>query len=206
VATVTCATDDSPSRGSAGLGSDSARIAERPTAVPGFRSLYENYFDFVWTCTRRLGVPVDAIDDVVQEIFIVVHARLPTVERPASLRSWLYSVVRRTVSTYHRSRHARAARETHQPSADAQASPMQPSPLDLAVLSDELKLLWRLLDEIDGRKREVLVLAEIEQMTMPEIAQAVGIPLNTAYSRLRAARQEFNEAFARHRAAQKTSR
>jgi len=151
-----------------------------------------------------MGVPEEGIDDVVQEIFVVVHARLHTVERPASLRSWLYGVVRRTVSTYHRARQTRTAREFAQPTLDDNASPMQPSPLDLAVLNDEVKLLWRLLGDLDARKREVLVLAELEQMTMPEIADAIGIPLNTAYSRLRAAREEFNEAYLRYRASEKS--
>ena len=180
-----------------------ARPAPREvqTALPCFRSVYDDYFDFVWTCARRLGVPTDAVDDVVQEVFVVVHARIKTLERPASLRSWLYGVVRRTVSTFHRARHARSARESSEP-FDDNASPMQPSPLDLALLSDELRLLWRLLGELDPVKREVFVLAELEEMTAPEIAEAFGIPLNTAYSRLRAARQEFDAAFARHAAQQ----
>jgi RNA polymerase sigma-70 factor (ECF subfamily) len=177
---------------------------EESTVLPSFGSIYKEYFDFVWSSARRLGVTLDAIDDVVQEVFIVVHGRLHTVERPASLRSWLYSVVRRTVSMYHRGRHTRSARESHGPAPDDSANPMQPSPLDLALLSDELKLLWRLLGELDPAKREVLVLAELEEMTAPEIAQAIGVPLNTAYSRLRAARQEFNAAFARCAAQQKT--
>jgi RNA polymerase sigma-70 factor (ECF subfamily) len=182
------------------------RVAE-PTytaPLPPFRAIYDKYFDFVWTCARRLGVPTEAVDDVVQEIFIVVHARLPTVERPASLRSWLYGVVRRTVSTYHRARHARGARESVEAEVEDHAGPMQPSPLDLAVLSDELQLLWRLLGELSPAKREVLMLAELEEMTMPEIAEAIGIPLNTAYSRLRAARHEFSDAFSRHAAKQRT--
>lgn len=197
--TATCSADDSRPNGREAVQGEEGRAA----AVPSFRSVYDAYFDFVWMCARRLGVPMEAIDDVVQEAFIVVHARLRTLEQPASLRSWLYGVVRRTVSTYHRSRHARAARESSEPAAMASTSPMQPSPLDLAVLGDELKLLWRLLGQLDARKREVLVLAELEEMTMPEIAEATGIPLNTAYSRLRAARQEFNEAFSRHLATQK---
>ncbi|MBV9947818.1 MAG: sigma-70 family RNA polymerase sigma factor [Myxococcales bacterium] len=171
--------------------------------LPSFRSIYDGYFDFVWSCVRRLGVPEEAVDDVVQEVFIVVHARLHTVERPASLRSWLYSVLRRTVSTYHRARQARAARESPVATPGDQADPMQPSPLDLAVLGDDLKLLWRLLGELDPVKREVLVLAELEEMTAPEVAEATGVPLNTAYSRLRAARQDFDAAFARSAARQK---
>ncbi len=69
------------------------------------------------------------------------------------------------------------------------------------MLSEDAKLLWRLLGELDERKREVLILAELEEMTAPEIAEAIGIPLNTAYSRLRAARHEFDEALLRHRSA-----
>jgi RNA polymerase sigma-70 factor, ECF subfamily len=175
---------------------------EAPTVLPSFRSVYDDYFDFVWTCARRLGVPSDAVDDVVQEVFVVVHARLKTVEKPASLRSWIYGVVRRTVSTFHRSRRARSAGEAPAPVDDC-SDLMQPSPLDLAVLSDDLKLLWRLLGELGPLKREVFVLAELEEMTMPEIAEAIGVPLNTAYSRLRVARQEFNEAFARQAAQEK---
>jgi RNA polymerase sigma-70 factor (ECF subfamily) len=184
-----------------------AHPASRETSavLPSFRCVYDDYFDFVWTSTRRLGVPVDAVDDVVQEIFVVVNARMNTVEQPASLRSWIYGVVRRTVSTYHRARRVRGANESHDPFEDG-ASPLQPSPLDLTVLSDEIRLVWRLLGELGPLKREVFVLAELEEMTMPEIAEAIGVPLNTAYSRLRIAREEFNEALARYEAAQKWRR
>jgi RNA polymerase sigma-70 factor (ECF subfamily) len=178
---------------------------EASAVLPSFRSVYDDYFDFIWTSTRRLGVPVDAVDDVVQEIFVVVNARMNTVEQPASLRSWIYGVVRRTVSTYHRARRVRGASEWHDPFEDG-ASPLQPSPLDLTVLSDEIRLLWRLLAELGPLKREVFVLAELEEMTMPEIAEAIGVPLNTAYSRLRVAREEFNEALARHEAQERERR
>jgi RNA polymerase sigma-70 factor (ECF subfamily) len=171
--------------------------------APSFRAVYDGYFGFVWTCARRMGVPPDAIDDVVQDIFITIHGRLGTLERPASLRSWLYGVVRRTVSMYHRGRNTRVAREAPSPEIDETSNPMQLSPLDLAVLSDELQLLWALLGELDPPKREVFILAELEEMTAPEIAEAVAIPLNTAYSRLRAARQEFQLAFTRAAARRK---
>jgi len=178
---------------------------ETSAVLPSFRSVYDDYFDFVWTNTRRLGVTMDAVDDVVQEIFLVVHARLSTLERPESLRSWIYGVVRRTVSSHHRARRVRDARESQDPFEDI-ANPMQPSPLDLAVLSDQVRLLWRLLGELGPLKREVFVLSELEQMTVPEIAEAVGIPLNTAYSRLRVARQELDEALARYAAQPKERR
>lgn len=176
---------------------------EGAARLPSFRSVYHDYFSFVWSWTRRLGVPTDALDDVVQEVFVVVHRRLDTLERPESLRSWLYSIVRRTASTYHRGRRMRSGRESPEPFEYELANALQPSPLDLAVLSDDLQVLWRLIGTLDPRKRDVFVLAELEEMTVPEIAEAIGIPLNTAYSRLRAARQEFNEAFADYSAEQK---
>ena len=181
------------------------RNHHRALSVLSFRAIYDAHFDFVWTCARHLGVPSDAIDDVVQEIFLVVHARLHTLAQPASLRSWLYGVVRRTASTYRRGRRSRAARESCDLTLDTSKRPPM-SPLDRAVLREDWELLWCLLDELDPRKREVLVLSELEEMTVPEIAGAVGIPVNTAYSRLRAARQEFNDAFLRHRAAKKGNR
>jgi RNA polymerase sigma-70 factor (ECF subfamily) len=63
-----------------------------------------------------------------------------------------------------------------------------------------VKLLSSLLEELDEEKREVFVLAELEEMTVPEISQAIEIPVNTVYSRLRAARLAFEEALARHAA------
>jgi RNA polymerase sigma-70 factor (ECF subfamily) len=190
---------------SSGSGELCATESVRADPIPPFRALYEQYFDFVWSCARRLAVPMAAIDDVVQEVFIVVHAKLPTLEQPASLRSWLYGIVRRTVSTHHRAQRSRTARESPGGNVDENANPMQPTPLDLAITGDELRLICQLLDELDDSKREILMLAELEDMTVPEIAEAVGIPLNTAYSRLRVARRKFNELFSRH-ATQRSTR
>ena len=168
--------------------------------VPSFSQIYKLYFNFVWSCTRRLGVSEAETDDVVQEIFIVIHARLNTLERPESLRSWIYGIVRRTVSTYHRAKRAKlASTATFDTEHDTQY-PQLPSPQQLAEQSDQVRLLWSLLEKLDAPKREVFVLAELDEMTVPEIALATEVPLNTVYSRLRAARHELDEALARHNA------
>jgi RNA polymerase sigma-70 factor (ECF subfamily) len=161
-----------------------------------FSVIYQTYFDFVWRCTRRLGVGPQSIDDVVQEIFIVIHARLSTLNSPTALRSWIYGIIRRTVLAHSRMDRARA-----ESPLDATDEPsLMPTPLDVAEHTDQVKLLWRLLAELDGPKREAFVLAELEEMTMPDIAQALEIPLGTVYSRVRAARQSFDAALARHTA------
>jgi len=168
--------------------------------VTPFEALYRQYFNFVWSSVRRLGVPPEAVDDVVQEIFIVIHSRVHTLERPEALRSWIYSVVRRTVSDHHRGRRVKEAsgvKLASEPEGRSQPA----TPFDVAEQNDQVKLLYSLLEELDETKREVFAMAELDELTVPEIAEILEIPLNTAYSRLRAARQAFEEALARRSAA-----
>lgn len=168
--------------------------------VPPFETIYHQYFDFVWAMTLRLGVSRAATDDVVQEIFMVIHARLGTLREPASLRSWIYGIVRRTVSDHHRSQRTRAAFGTTLAAEAELRQPTPQTPLDLTEQSDQVKVLQSLLDELDPAKREVFVLAELEELSVPEIAEALEIPLNTAYSRLRLAREAFEQRLARRAA------
>jgi RNA polymerase sigma-70 factor (ECF subfamily) len=139
------------------------------------------------------------MDDLVQDVFIVIHAKLDTLERPEALRSWVYSIVRRTASTYRR------AQRTHgPPRSDAEfvrdvPSP-DPTPLERTERNAELRLLASLLDELEEPKREIFGLVELDCLSVPEAAEALEIPLNTAYSRLRAARLAFEAALVRHEA------
>jgi RNA polymerase sigma-70 factor (ECF subfamily) len=191
------AANDSAAR-TVGLSEPARPEAAQPMAeVPPFESLYERYFDFVWSSARRLGVAPASMDDVVQEIFIVIHAKLHTLRQPESLRSWIYGVVRRTVSDHHRSRRARDASGVGLVVHQELEQMLPRTPLDLSEQNDQVKLLWSLLEELDATKREVFILVELEEMTVPEVAAALEVPLNTAYSRLRAARQAFEAALAR---------
>lgn len=168
--------------------------------VPQFETIYHQYFDFVWAMTLRLGVSRAATDDVVQEIFLVVHSRLGTLREPESLRSWIYGIVRRTVSDHHRAQRTRAAFGSALAAEADLRQPAQQTPLELTEQSDQVKVLQSLLDELDPAKREVFILAELEELSVPEIAEALEIPLNTAYSRLRLAREAFEHRLARRAA------
>ncbi len=174
------------------------RESSAPFAVADFEVIYQQYFDFVWSSTKRLGVDEGSMDDVVQEVFIVVHSRLHTVQQPESLRSWIYGIVRRTVSGYRRSNRAKRARDSQLAAEQATLGRAAASPQDHAEQAGDVALLTQLLAGLDDSKREVFELVEIEEMSVPEVAAALEIPLNTAYSRLRTARQEFEEALARH--------
>lgn len=167
------------------------------TKVPSFQSVYRQYFDFVWSTARRLGVEPEAMDDLVQEVFIVIHAKLDTLEKPDALRSWIYGVVKRSVSTYRRARRARTGLAA---GVAGEAVSHAPSPLEQTQTNAWLQLLAHLLEELDEPKREVFALVELEELSVPEVAEMLEIPLNTAYSRLRAARQAFEAALARYEA------
>ena len=170
------------------------------SVVPPFDTVYHDYFDFVWAGARRLGVSTAALDDVVQEIFMVIHAKLHTVRQPQSLRSWIYGVVRRTVSDHHRAQRTRDASTGAYALVTELQNYAPRTPSDIKERNDQAALLYSVLDEIDWPKREVFMLVELEQMTVPEVVEALEIPLNTAYSRLRAARMEFEEILARRAA------
>ena len=174
--------------------------------VPTFQAIYRQYFDFVWSSARHLGAARDAVDDVVQDVFIVIHSKLDTLRRPEALRSWVYGIVRRTVSDYRRSSRTRDTAGARLGAEINSTRPSQPSPLDVAERSAELDLLDSVLAELDEPKREVFVMVEVLEMTVPEVVQSLEIPLNTAYSRLRMARQSFEEALARRQACDEENR
>jgi len=158
--------------------------------------IYEEHFDFVWRSARRLGVPDSAVDDVVQEVFIVVHRQLASFEGRSSMKTWLFGILRNVVLRQRRSwaRRREEALEESAVAADA-------APADEHLAEREARrVLHALLAGLDDDKRAVFVLAELEQMSAPEIAEATGLKLNTVYSRLRLARAEMEKALERHRA------
>lgn len=182
-----------------------AAAAHAPAEAEGpldFDSVYAACFDFVWRNARRLGIPEAQLDDAVQEVFLVVHRRLVDFERRSSLRTWVFGILVKVAADHRRtirrkSPHARSAGKVVEADtvADEDASP------DVqAARSEGVRLLHRLLDELDDDRRAVFVLAELEMMSAPEIAESLGLNLNTVYGRLRSARQDFNAAAVRERA------
>lgn len=168
-------------------------------AVPTFVSVYDQYFSFVWSMARHFGVEVAEMDDVVQDVFIVVHGQLATLRQPSALRSWIYTIVKRTSYAYLRNRRALVAGTGAQDESGAEEIDWM-TPLREAERTEQLQMLRSLLDELDEPKREVIILVELEELTIPEIAGMLGVSANTLYSRLRTARQELEEAFRRYTA------
>lgn len=161
-----------------------------------FEAIYDEHFDFVWRSLRRMGVPEASAEDAAQDVFLVVHRRLQDFEGRSSLRTWLFGIALR-VARSHRRRIARKGKHEPLP-ADVVSDGELPE--DTVQRRRAAAFLDQFLDGLDQDKRAVFVLAELEQMTAPEIEAALGVKLNTVYSRLRAARKAFEAAVARQRA------
>jgi len=175
-----------------------ARTAPAVTtaSVPAlsFDAIYSDNFDFVWRTVRRLGVADRNVDDAVQDVFIVVHRRRSEFEGRSTVKTWLFGIARR-VAHDHRRRAMRKENDRELPEAIADAH--APSPRDAAETAQAVRALHALLEALPDDQREVFILAELEQMTAPEIAEAIDAKVNTVYSRLRLGRAAFNKAVAR---------
>jgi RNA polymerase sigma-70 factor (ECF subfamily) len=169
---------------------------QRASTAVDLAGVYEAHFRYVWRCLRSLGVRDSQLEDALQDVFIVVQRRLSEFDGRVELRTWLYAIGLRIARKYR----DRARREPASLEAEREQTPELPAPEpsgDTAFASERLALARRALSSLDDDKREVFVLARVEQMSAPEIASILGIPLNTVYSRLRAARLAFDAEVSR---------
>ncbi|WAS99264.1 sigma-70 family RNA polymerase sigma factor [Nannocystis punicea] len=167
--------------------------AAPPAGSPAFEALFREHFGFVHRNLRRMGVPPATVEDAAQEVFLVVLRRP---DAPiTSVRGWLFGIARRIAWRQRRS----AGRQHRLAQAFADETPRAHDGPGAVAEREAAALLERFLGRLDEDKRAVFLLAELEQMTAPEIARALEVKENTVYSRLRAARQEFDRTFARVR-------
>jgi RNA polymerase sigma-70 factor, ECF subfamily len=172
---------------------DGVEAAERRAR---FRTVFEREFDYVWLSLRRLGVHERDLEDVAQEVFVHLYRRLDDYDESRPMRPWLFAFAFRCASDWRR-----LARHRVELLGDP-AEPASPAaPADEAMArGQDLALLLRALEGVDIDRRAVLILYELDEVPMKEIAASLGIPLFTAYSRLRVARAELTTALARLRA------
>ena len=166
--------------------------------APEFRTVYESYFSFVWRYAANRGVPPMAIDDVVQEVFVVVHHRLTSFEGRSSLRTWLGGVCRNVLRDYLRKRGNQKTGDSLDDQMEIRSEGIGPAEaLDRKVA---VELVDELLEQMTELQREVFILCDIEQLSAVEVAEMLGVNENTLRTRLRAGRQVFNAGLTRYRA------
>jgi RNA polymerase sigma-70 factor, ECF subfamily len=160
--------------------------------LPPLVELIDAQSSFVWRSLRQLGVPDADLPDQVQEVFLVVHRRGESFEGRNTVRSWIYGICRRVAIAHRRRAHVRHEALVASPE-DRGSEPQQHQQIELR---DHLAILERALAELSEEAREVFVLFEIEELPMKEVAATLECPLQTAYSRLHAAREHVHRAFA----------
>ncbi len=176
------------------------RFLGAPTATAAndtvsFRAVFDAHYDYVCLSLRRLGVHDRDRDDVTNEVFFRVHGRLDTYDTTRPMRPWLFAFAVRAASDYRKL--ARHRRETGAPEHGIASMHPGPMPDEQAIRREEQRLVARALDTLDLPLRSVFVMHELDQVPVPTIAEALGIPLGTAYTRLRSARQDFTIAVRR---------
>jgi RNA polymerase sigma-70 factor, ECF subfamily len=157
-----------------------------------FDDVYAANVAFVWRVLRGMGVTDALIDDAAQDVFVVVHRRLPEFDGRFAIKTWLFEIAYRIACDYRRKSKRVAG---HGPLGE-DLHDRAPDPADCAAGNESLRFLEELLDGMDDEKRAVLVLSGIEGMTAPEVAAVTATPLNTVYTRLRRARAELSDALA----------
>jgi RNA polymerase sigma-70 factor (ECF subfamily) len=160
-----------------------------------FRAMFEAEFDYVWRSLRRLGVDTRDLEDVSQDVFVQVYRRLEAYEPARPVRPWLFAFAFRCASDWRRlARH----RMEVMVDPDQREAPLVAAD-DAIARTEDRDLVLQALAKIDLDRRAVLILHEFDECPMREIAEVLAVPLFTAYSRLRVAREEFSAAVHRLR-------
>jgi RNA polymerase sigma-70 factor (ECF subfamily) len=157
-----------------------------------FRVIFEEHFDYIWNTLRRLGVHQRDLEDVTHDVLFAVHRRLAQYDPSRPLRPWLFAFGLREASDYRR--RARHRRELLEVAEKADEAPLADERL---AASEARALVHAALDTLDLDHRAVFILHDLDDCPVPEIAKTLQIPLNTAYSRLRVARERFRKAVTR---------
>ncbi len=174
--------------------------AARPVSPPSpdFRAVYDAHLAHVWRTLRRFGVVERDLEDAAHEVFVVVHRRLADFDPQRPVRPWLTGIAWRVASDERRRARHHREQLTGDEALGRQADPASGPEAHVAAAQAHA-LVQRALATLDLDRRVVFVMADLDQSTGPEIAEALGLPLNTVYSRLRIARQRFAVAIRRLR-------
>jgi RNA polymerase sigma-70 factor (ECF subfamily) len=175
-----------------------SQIGMRSTPLYDTRlaELLEANFRIVWRALRRFGVPESSADDAAQEGFIIAARKLDSIE-PGREKQFLHAVALRVAANARRARNVRPE-SAESPTIERSLAPA-PNPEALLDQKQARELLDSVLDAMTEDLRAAFVLFELEGYSGPEVAEMLEIPLGTATSRLRRARESFQDSVAKIR-------
>ncbi|HKY39115.1 MAG TPA: sigma-70 family RNA polymerase sigma factor [Polyangiaceae bacterium] len=150
-------------------------------------NIFDQHCDYVWNTLRRLGVAFADREDLTHDTFVAVFRHWQSYDAERPLRPWLFGFALRVASD-----HRRRARHRWEVSSDVLDPPDEtPGAVELLLQKERAALAQQALQSIELSRCAVFILHEIDGATLPEIAAVLEIPLGTASSRLRLARQDF---------------
>lgn len=149
-----------------------------------FAEFVRTHADAVWRCLHALGLPPSAIDDAAQDVFLVAFRQWSTYEERGVARSWLFAIGRRVAANHRRARRHEASDEQSFGAAELDVE-------DALACREARAIVDAFLAQLDEDRRLVFFLSDVEGWSAPEVAEALEINLNTVYSRLRRAREQF---------------
>ena len=170
-------------------------------ATPSFHEIFRGEAGYVGVSLRRLGIRERDLEDLVHDVFVVVHRQLDQYDPTRPIRPWLFGIAMRVALGYRR----RAGHQLEIVRSAPDAVDGTPLPDEQLDAHKTREVVLRGLEEVPPDQRAVFVMHDIDGHAMPEIVHALEIPLNTGYSRLRAARAEFGAAVRRIVAGRKGS-
>ncbi len=168
----------------------SASASAASTNVSDLKSLYDEMAEPLRRALSRLAFRGADVDDLLQEVFVVALRRPDQLLTAQSPKAWLYGVAVRVAAaarTRHRVRSFLGLDSASQLADDARG------PHESAEAAETRKQVHHALDQLSGKRREALILFELEGLSGPEISEALGIPLKTVWTRLHHARKDFEQ-------------
>lgn len=170
-------------------------------------TLYQEHADFVWRSLQRMGVLPSDARDALHDVFLVVHGRLHTFDPTlGTIRSWLFGIAANVARANNRKRR-HVLVESPEQLADAQ-HPNNPGAAGhvgsgtCAVSTGRLRAnIQSAVASLDPERRAVFIMFELEGIECTSIADELGVPVGTVYSRLHNARKQLREALSAHRPA-----
>jgi RNA polymerase sigma-70 factor, ECF subfamily len=164
--------------------------SSRAFAQPDFASVFRTEFDYVAASLFRLGARGVEIEDVAQDVFLVLLQKWLVVDRTRPIRPWLFGVAVRSLSSHRRKTRSRSEIPESSPDMTDQAL----LPLEASLGDESRALVTQALTALSEDQKAVFVLHAIDETPMPLVAESLEIPLNTAYSRYRLAKENFAKA------------
>lgn len=157
-----------------------------------FEEVFRSHLGRVTRTLASLGVQSAFVEDAVQDVFIIVHQKLPEFEGRAQLKTWIYAVTYRVAQNYRR----RLTLRTHEALED-RTSCKKPNPAERLEHQQAARFVEEFCANLSDSKRDIFVLCVLEERAAPEVAEILGVNMNTVYSRARTVRSEFRQALGR---------